>query len=190
MRRPNDAVSALIAVAVVLAAAVVRYALSDPIYESPPDARQEIPDPSPRPKHASERFGPASDGGRAVVRRSGRWLWVRIESEGTSDCRPAGSLPNGYVSTEGPRAVRHDGSFELSGDLWNTWHVGQVPRRLPHKLDGAPFHITYRITGRVDSRGTARGTLDRRDELHHDGEVAQACRRRSTWTATRSGPGA
>lgn len=190
MRTLNGAVGGLIVLAIGLSVAVVRYVLSDPIYESPAGARQEIPEPPPRPKHASERFGSASDGGRAIVRRSGRWLWVWIESEGTSDCRPGGSLPNGYLFTDAPRAVRHDGSFDLSGEVWNRWHVRRTGKQLPHKLDGAPFHISYRIVGRVDSRGAARGTLDRLDELHHDGEVAQACHRRSTWSATRSGPGA
>ena len=189
MGRVAGVVRALFAVALVLLIAVVRYAVSDPITESPPGARQAIPEPPPRPEHATERFGPASDGGRAIVRRSGRWLWVWIESERTSACRPRGSLPNGYLFTEGSTAVRPGGRFELRGEVWNTWRVQQRRKQLPHKLHGAPFQISYRVSGRVDARGAARGTFERRDRLHYDGKVAQECMRRSSWTATRSGPG-
>jgi hypothetical protein len=186
MGRVPSAVRALIVCACALLFPVVKYVLSDPIYESPPGARQAIPQPPPRPKQASERFGLASDGGRVIVRRSGRWAWVWVESEGTSDCSPRGSLPNGYVFTEGPRAVRADGSFEVTGDVWNTWYVSRKRKALPHKLDRAPFHITYRITGRFESRGRARGTFERVDQLLYRDEVAQECSRRSAWTATRA----
>jgi hypothetical protein len=173
---------ALLACAIALGPAAVRYVLSDPIVDAA-GTRQEIPQPPPKPRHATERSGPASDGGRVIVRRSGDWVWVWIESEPTSHCRPGGSLANGYVHAESPPKVRHDGSFEFRGEIWNTYRVTQKRRQLPHKLNNQPFQINYRIRGRFHASGVARGTLERRDRIHYDGGVAQDCRRSSTWVA-------
>jgi hypothetical protein len=183
--RVPQGIRALIVCFVALVVAIVGYVRSDPIIDAA-DTRQPVPTPPPAPKHATERYGPASDGGRAIVRRSGDWIWVRIESEPSENCRPGGSIMNGYVHAESPPAIRRDGSFEFRNELWNTFQVKTTGKRLPHKLDNEPFHITYRITGRVDAKGVARGTFERHDEIYHGGEVAQECHRRSTWTATRS----
>lgn len=185
MRRVPGPVIALLSCAVAVGIAGVRYAVSEPIVEGA-ENRQEIPAPPPRPERATERFGVASDGGRVIVRRSGDWIWVWVESAPTSDCRPGGSLSNGFVFATSPPAVRGDGSFEFRDEIRNTFRVEHERRSLPHKLDGEPLQITFRIAGRVDANGAARGTFERRDRIHYDGRVAQDCRRHSTWTATRS----
>ena len=183
MSRVPPGIRALIVCFIALGVAIVKYVLSDPIIDAAAN-RQPVPAPAPKPKHATERFGSASDGGRVILRRSGDWIWVWIESEPSENCRPSGSIMNGYVHAESPPAIRRDGSFEFRDELWNTFRVNTTGKRLPHKLDNEPFHITYRIRGRVDEHGGARGTFERHDEIYYKDEVAQECHRRSTWTAT------
>ncbi|HEX8742939.1 MAG TPA: hypothetical protein VF712_07380 [Thermoleophilaceae bacterium] len=150
--------------------------------------RRPAPEPPKLPSDAIEHTGPASDGGRVVVRRNRAWLWVRVEHEGTSDCRPASTTANGFLYGESPKGVRADGSFELRGGFVARWHVPDLGRKtLPHRLDGKPDQVTYRIAGRFDGRGGVRGRFERLDRVLDGDSVALRCRYRSSWTAAQPG---
>ena len=146
---------------------------------------RKLPAPPPRPRHATELRGPASDGGRVIVRRNRTWLWVWVEYAHTSDCDPAVTAWNGVLHDEAPRGVRRDGRFELRGSFTDRWNVPDVRRALPHGLDGALDRVTYRIAGRFDGEGRVHGSFERDDDVFHDGSPAIRCRYRSTWTAAR-----
>jgi hypothetical protein len=149
----------------------------------PRESRTDVPEPPPRPKHATEYRGPASDGGRVIVRRAGAWIWVRVESEGTANCRPEGSMRNGWVVMESPRGVRKDGGFVLRDEYWTTADVDRERRAWPDGRDGNPMHVSYRISGRFAANGEVTGSFARRDRIHGDGGAALDCRRGSRWTA-------
>src|SRR3712207_2769346 len=110
-RPPAWAMTAPLAILLVLAIVVLA---------PPRESRTDVPQPPPRPKHAVEYRGPASDGGRVIVRRTRAWIWARVESEGTANCRPEGSMRNGWVFAESPRGVRRDGTFVLRAEYWTT----------------------------------------------------------------------
>lgn len=150
------------------------------------DQRRTFQEPPALPRDAVEHAGPSDDGGRVIVRRNRAWLWVRVEHEGTSDCRPASTTANGLLVGESPTGVRRDGSFDMRGSFNARWSVPDPGRKtLPHRLDGKPAVVTYRIAGRFDEGGRVRGSFERRDRVRDGGSVALDCRYRASWTGTR-----